>query len=184
MAVRRAILAALVLLGAGNAGAQDPLDPRESQVRRQIRSLENRAVTDPVGAGFAADAVRRELLRGSGGGDFTPEQRRLERRLERVRRPLPPPAAGQEHAPSGEKLPFSAGAGQAPLPASSEPLAIVRRLLARAADGVEAGRMAQARSDLAAAAGELDRLPPEAAEGAAAVRRDLDALAGRVPRGH
>lgn len=158
---------ALVLasLGLGGAAlAQNSLiDPDTAHLRRSLRSLENRPAT---GTDLELQRTRRDLIRAGRGVYFTPEQGRIDRaldRLSRERRRIEPPAPPTTLEPRGDRLP-SSYAEDAPLPSMRRELATLGRLLSRAEEGLSAGRVRQARSDLAAAQGMLAGLAPDDAD--------------------
>jgi hypothetical protein len=190
-----ALVAALLALAvgalpplAGEAAAQGRsslTDPGTAHLRRDLRSLGNRAGSGSPGADVDLQRARRELLRQGRGVYFTPEQARIERDLDRLRRaqPLPgqklPPAPAQ---PQNEPLPRSYGE-DGPLPSMRRGLVTATRLLDRAEAALTAGRPVQARSDLASARGFLDGVPADAADTAedrAALRGRMDGLEARL----
>ncbi|HEX6010401.1 MAG TPA: hypothetical protein VFY87_01080, partial [Geminicoccaceae bacterium] len=88
------LLALLAVLEAGlscrPAGAQERslLDPGEARLRREVRSLENRIETSPRGADVQLDRARRDLIRQRRGVDFSPDEARIDRDLDRLGREL------------------------------------------------------------------------------------------------
>ncbi|MEK0082222.1 hypothetical protein [Benzoatithermus flavus] len=142
----------------GVAQQDDLLDPGAAQLQRELRSLQNRGPSP--GSGMQLDRARRELLRQGGGVYFTPEQARINRELGRLRRDLeqraPPPAQKPPALPD-EGLPRSYGRNQDDaLPSTTrQGLFTAGRLVDRAEAAFRAGRVQQARSDLAAARGFL-----------------------------
>ena len=173
---------ALVVVGQP-AGAQQRslIDPGDARLRRELRSLENRLETSPRGAGLQLDRARRDLIREGRGVDFTPEEARIDRGLDRVRRELqqrerPDLREPRLPAPGGERrlprsyageppdggLPLSYSEGASSIaPGGSNNLVTVARLLNRADTALGAGRAAQAQSDLAAARGFLSQVEPD-----------------------
>jgi hypothetical protein len=186
------------------AGAQERslLDPGEARLRRELRSLENRLETSPRGADIQLDRARRDLIRQSRGVDFSPEEARIDRSLDRLgrelrrreraaRRTTPPdlPRAGDDlprsyaNEPRRDGLPRSfADEGPSVAPGGSNNLVAAAQLLNRAESALDDGRGAQARSDLAVARGFLGEVRPEApvAERRAALQKRLERLEQRA----
>jgi hypothetical protein len=181
------LLALLAILEAGiscrPAGAQERslLDPGEARLRRELRSLDNRIETSPRGAGLQLDRARRDLIRQSRGVEFSPDEARIDRSLDRLGRELRRrervaprqarpdlPRAGDDlprsyaDEPQGDGLPRSyADEGPSTAPGGSNNLVAAAQLLNRAESALDGGRAAQARSDLAAARGFLGEVRPE-----------------------
>jgi hypothetical protein len=173
---------------AGEAAAQGRsslTDPGTAHLRRDLRSRGNRAGSGSPGADVDLQRARRELLRQGRGVYFTPEQARIDRELNRLRRGQVPP--GQKlppelEEPPNEPLPRSYGE-DGPLPSMRRGLVTATRLLDRAEAALTAGRPVQARSDLASARGFLDGVPADAADTAedrAALRGRMDGLEARL----
>jgi hypothetical protein len=191
-------------LSCGPAGAQERslLDPGEARLRRELRSLENRLETSPRGAGLQLDRARRDLIRQSRGVDFSPDEARIDRSLDRLGRELRRreraaprqtrpdlPRAGDDlprsyaDQPRGDGLPRSYGdEGPSTAPGGSNNLVAVAQLLNRAESALDGGRTAQARSDLAAARGFLGEVLPESpvAERRATLQARLESLEQRA----
>jgi hypothetical protein len=204
------LLALLAILEAGlscrPAGAQERslIDPGEARLRRELRSLENRLETSPRGADVQLDRARRDLIRQSRGVDFSPDEARLDRSLDRLGRelrrrervaprPTRPDLRGGDGGgdlprsyadqPRGDGLPRSYGdEGPSTAPGGSNNLVAVAQLLNRAESALDAGRAAQARSDLAAARGFLGEVRPEppVAERRAKLQGRLESLEQRA----
>ena len=155
------LLALLAVLEAGlscrPAGAQERslIDPGEARLRRELRSLENRLETSPRGADVQLDRARRDLIRQSRGVDFSPDEARIDRSLDRLGRELrrreraaPRPARpdlprggggdgdlprSYADEPRGDGLPRSfANEGRSVAPSGSNNLVAAARLLNRA----------------------------------------------------
>jgi hypothetical protein len=130
----------------------------DAHAQRQLRAVEGRSVTQPDAAALDAMNARRSLVRGQPGA-LSPTQRRVERGLDALS--TADPAAGaatsaRRPAPPTDNLPSSYD-DDAFLP-QSRGSSVVQGLLDRAADGIAASRLDQARSDLALAERQLDTL--------------------------
>jgi hypothetical protein len=158
-----AILVAAIPASPASAQARDLTDPGAAQLRRELRSLDNRIDTRPRGGGLQLDRARRELIRQGRGVAFTPEQARIDRELDRLEgelrrseeEPRPEPTS-----PPRSELPRSYDAPTTS-PGGSNNLVTATRLLNRAERALAAGRVVQAQSDLAAARGFLGRVRPQ-----------------------
>ena len=171
----------------GDAAAQGRsslTDPGTAHLRRDLRSLGNRAGSGSPGGDVDLQRTRRELLRQGRGVYFTPEQARIDRELNRLRRGQALP--GQKLPPElevlpNEPLPNSYG-NDGPLPSMRRGLGTATRLLDRAEAALAAGRPTQAQSDLASARGFLGGVPADAT-GLTAERAALqDRMDGIVAR--
>lgn len=174
-----AFLLLLLLLAAGPAPAQTSPQELRRDVRalRQERAIQGRSLTQPDAAAIDAMNARRAVVRGRPGG-LSPTERRVERNLDTLSAPASRPGGdgGRQPAP----------VPTADLPGSNEDELFLPRnlnssvaegLLDRADDGLANGRIDQARSDLALAERQIDRLDPGEA---VALRQRAAALRGRL----
>lgn len=163
------------------AGASDFLDPLNGQLQFQLQGLQRQSVTDPAGAASGAAAVRRDMISRRGGVALSPADQRIDRQLQQVQGAGATtgvaPLAGSPPV-TQSRLPSSFDRSDQELPSMGDPLGTTSLLLDRAADGLAAGRTAQARSDLSVAAGLLDPLRSGPLDGTTRAR--ADALAGRL----
>jgi hypothetical protein len=185
-----ALLAGLAFLAAPGAPApvaaqeRSLIDPGTAHLQRELRSLQNRGPSP--GADMQLDRARRNLLREGGGVYFTPEQARIGRQLERLRRDLrrqgAPPAPEPPVVLPDEPLPRSYGRDEAgSLPSSTrQSLLTANRLVDRAVAALEAGRARQARSDLATAKGLVGEGPQAGDEEVARLRARIDGIEARL----
>ncbi|HEX6014852.1 MAG TPA: hypothetical protein VFY87_24265, partial [Geminicoccaceae bacterium] len=163
----------------------------------------NRIETSPRGADVQLDRARRDLIRQSRGVDFSPDEARIDRSLDRLgrelrRRERAAPRLTRPDLPRGvggdlprsyadeprdEGLPRSyADEGPSTAPGGSNNLVAAAQLLNRAEAALDGGRAAQARSDLAAARGFLGEVRPEApvTERRATLQGRLESLEQRI----
>ncbi|HET6468265.1 MAG TPA: hypothetical protein VFG43_07800 [Geminicoccaceae bacterium] len=159
------LLAPALAAVAGAALGQSLIDPYAAQDRRELRSLENRAITAPGDAAAGARAARRALQDDIGRLGLSTERTRIDRQLgalgaaaeARARaleeaEPVPgPPLASPE-------LPSSVTPETALLPSMRRQLAGVGGLLERSRERLEAGALDGARADFSLARRQLDVL--------------------------
>ncbi len=171
--------AAVAVLVFGQAQAQvgPGRDLRnDAHAQRQLRAVEGRSVTQPGAAALDAANARQQLLRGQR-GRLSPDEGRVDRRLDALSTPAPRPTPVLPQAPSVGELPASFD--DAPIfPGSSSASERVQNLIERAGDGIAEGRLDQARSDLGLAESQLRQLGP--ADGSAALSQQIATLRGRL----
>ncbi|MGE3293767.1 MAG: hypothetical protein AB7I59_26655 [Geminicoccaceae bacterium] len=135
----------------------------DAYLQRQVRALD----ANQRGGSLSSSQLRqsqRDLITQSKGVDFTPEQGRIQRDLDRIQqqrswqattgKQSQPPAL-----PQGERLPGTVG-DMGGLPSFNGAMT-VSRLLGRAQEAIDAGRTHQARSDLATAHSLAGGLSPQ-----------------------
>lgn len=170
-------LLAVLLAGPGAAQPQRSLiDPGTARLQRDLRSLQNRSPS--LGRDLDLSRARRDLLREGRGGYFTPDQARINRELERLRRaprrPAPPDAGPT--VLMEEELPRSYGEVDGLPSTTSQGLLTAERLVGRAEAALRDGRAGQARSDLATARGFLAGRAGDDAAARAALTARIDRL--------
>ena len=164
------------------AAAQELLiDPGAAHLRRDLQQLEQELRTSPESVDQGdVNRVRRALVREGRGVAFTPEQARINRRLDRIqgavaRRQLEEELPAPTESARGDPLPSTYGGG-APLPSMRRVLVMTEHLLDSAEEGLGDGRVHQAASDHATARGILDGAG--AADGALVA--EIDRLQARM----
>jgi hypothetical protein len=126
-----------------------------------------------------------------GGVGLGPTDLRIDRQLQQLQGGAASGVAPLAGSPpvTGARLPSSFDRDDQPLPSLGDPLSTTSLLLDRAADGLAAGRTAQARSDLSIAGQMLDPLRAGPLDGADKAKADalagrLTALTARLPAGN
>src|SRR5829696_715274 len=129
----------LLLLSLPAAAMELPIDPAVGRYQRALRSVQSQAATNPDAAAREAAQLRRQMINENGGVNFTPDQARINRDLQAVEdmgrgdldRPPTPPRADDIQLPSTfENDPDD-------LPSMQRELRLTRRLLDRAAQGMD-----------------------------------------------
>lgn len=176
-----AAMASLAWLAAG-AQAEAQLSRGENAIlKRQLRGVESRAVTDPAGAARDLGNTRRDLVRDNRGVAYGPAGSRINRDLRGLasRSYGLVPGGGDVSDPQRfEPLPGTQSDRET-LPSLTPPTRIIARLLDRAETGLAAGRAAQAASDLSTAEQGLAGLGP--LEGARSLAARAERLRSRLP---
>ena len=151
-----------LLLAAGSALAQTSPQELRRDVRalRQERAIQGRSLTQPEAAAIDAMNARRAVVRGRPGA-LSPTERRVERSLDVLSTPPGSRASGGGRQPAPVPTADLPGSNDDELflPRSLDS-SVAEGLLDRADDGLADGRVDQARSDLALAERQIDRLDP------------------------
>jgi hypothetical protein len=143
----------LLLLSLPAVAMELPIDPAVGRYQRALRSVQSQAATNPDAAAREAAQLRRQMINENGGVNFTPDQARINRDLQAVEdmgrgdldRPPTSPRTDDIQLPST----FENDSDD--LPSMQRELRLTRRLLDRAAQGMDDQDPNQATSDLAAA---------------------------------
>jgi hypothetical protein len=151
----------IVLLALPVAAMELPIDPAIGRYERALRNVQGQAATNPAAAAREAARLRREFINETGGVSFTPDEARIERELQAVQTM----GRGEIERPRTDvqemediQLPSTVESEPDELPSMQRELRLTRRLLDRAAQGIDERDPNQATSDLAAAEASITAL--------------------------
>ena len=151
----------IVLLALPVMAMELPIDPAIGRYERALRNVQGQAATNPAAAAREAARLRREFINETGGVSFTPDEARIDRELQAVqtmgRGEIEQPEADVQEM-EDIQLPSTVESEPDELPSMQRELRLTRRLLDRAAQGIDERDPNQATSDLAAAEASITAL--------------------------